>query len=162
MRTEGAAVLAAYKGVTEKRGERLIGWVAAGAEFVMDVNGLLGLPLTNARVVDSSTNFLGNLAPRSCTLQPCHRRARGRLAALVLGAELPRSVWTLHHLDVEWLVTNYLTSTEGCSTVWSGGRSFENVDHVGRRSNGSEVLAQTTVSQRSVSKKANRLLATTG
>ncbi|MGH9889667.1 MAG: hypothetical protein ACREBE_29325, partial [bacterium] len=42
--------------------------------------------------------------------------------------------------------------------VWSGGRSFENVDHVGRTHAGRELLAQTTVSEGFVSKKAARLL----
>lgn len=52
MRTEGAAVVAAYKGVTERRGDRLVGWVEVGADFVLDVNGLLGLPLTTPRLAD--------------------------------------------------------------------------------------------------------------
>jgi hypothetical protein len=158
MRTEGAAVVAAYNRAIKNRGDRLIGLVQPGAEFDLSVNGLLCLPLTNARVVSSSTNFLGNLPPRQCTVQPCHDRAKGRLAALVNGEELSRSVWTLHNLDVECLATNFLIVEGMCASVWSGGRSFADVDHVGYSLSGREVLAQTTVSETLVGEKATRLL----
>lgn len=157
MKTQGAAVIAAYKKATAHKSHRLVGWVEAGCEFV-DVNGLLCLPLTKVKLVDASTCFLGNLAPRQCTVQPCHDRARGRLAAIVNDTLLPRSVWSLHHLDVEWLAMNFLVTESMCASIWSGGRSFENVDHVGLSPFGREVLAQTTVSEGFVGKKAKRLL----
>jgi hypothetical protein len=157
MKNEGAAVIAAYKKATAHKSQRLVGWVEAGCEFV-DINGLLCLPLTKAKLVDASANFLGNLAPRQCTVQPCHDRARGRLAALVNDTELPRSVWSLHHLDVEWLATNFLVSEGMCASIWSGGRAFENVDHIGLSPSRREVLAQTTVSEGFIGKKAKRLL----
>lgn len=112
MREKGAAVIASYKGASEKRSDRVIGWVEPGSEFVGGVNDLLCLPLSRARVVDSSKGFLGNLAPRQCAVQTCHTRAQGNLAAAVLGTEMPRNVWSLHTLDVEWLATNFLI-TEG-------------------------------------------------
>jgi len=157
MKTKGAAVIAAYKGATGNRSDRVVGWIDSGAEFVR-VNGLLCLPLSKARIVDSSISYLGNLAPRACTVQSCHKRAIGRLASLVLGTETPRSVWSLHHLDVEWLVTNFLFSNGLCASVWSGGRSYENIDHAGYASTGREVLVQTTVSAGFVGKKAAQLL----
>lgn len=43
-------------------------------------------------------------------------------------------------------------------TVWSGGRSYENIDHAGFSPTGREVLAQTTVSQGFVGRKAECLL----
>lgn len=116
MKDEGAAVIAAYKGATAKPSDRLVGWVAAGSDFVM-LNGLPCLTLTKPRVVDASVSFLGNLAPRSCTSRPCHDRAKGRLASLILGTSIERSVWSLHHHDVEWLVTNYLIRAGLCVTV---------------------------------------------
>ena len=70
MRRSGAAVIAAYKRATLNPSDRLVGRVEVDAEFER-VNGLLCLPLTSARVVDSSANFLGNLAPRQCTVQRC-------------------------------------------------------------------------------------------
>ncbi len=158
MRKEGAAVIAAYKGVTPNRADRLIGYVEHGAPFV-DFNGLLCLPLACPRVIDSGRSFLGNLAPRQCTIQRCEKRARGRLAALASGAVVSRSVWSLHHHDVEWLVNNYLISHGICTTIWSGSRCFEDIDHVGITSDGVEVLAQTTVSNGFVRKKGMRLLA---
>lgn len=157
MKTRGAAVIAAYKGATSKRSDRVVGWVDPGAEFVM-VNGLLCLPLSNPRIVDSSISYLGNLAPRSCTVQSCHKRAKGRLASAVMGLETARSVWLLHHLDVEWLATNFLFAEGLCASAWSGGRSYENIDHAGYAPPGREVLAQTTVSAGFVRKKAARLL----
>jgi hypothetical protein len=157
MRQHGAAVIAAYKKATSNPSDRLVGYVEAGAEFEY-VNGLLCLPLSNAQVVDSSASFLGNLAPRQCTVQHCGNRAKGRLAALVQGNTLPRDVWSLHHLDVEWLVTNYLVATRLCVCVWSGGRAFEDIDHVGLTKDGHELLAQTTVSDKLVGTKAARLL----
>jgi len=157
MRQQGAAVVAAYKGATDNRSHRLIGWVEPGSDFVR-VSGLLCLPLVKAVIVDSSTSFVGNLAPRSCTVQPCTNRARGRLAALVRGTVAPRTVWSLHHLDVEWLVTNYLTHTRMCESVWSGGRSYEDIDHAGYAPDGRELLAQTTVSIAMVPTKAERLV----
>ncbi len=157
MRQHGAAVIAAYKGATSKPSDRLIGYVKAGAEFTR-VKGLLCLPLSKAQVVDSSESFLGNLAPRQCTVQRCGNRAKGRLAALVQGSALPRDVWLLHHLDVEWLVTNYLIATRLCVCVWSGGRAFEDIDHIGLTTDGRELLAQTTVSEKLVGTKAARLL----
>ncbi len=162
MRTQGAAVIAAYKGATTRRSDRLVGYVEPGAEFRLDVNGLLCLPLSRAKVVDASISFLGQLVPRQCTIQQCGVRAKGRLAALVLGHVLPRSVWTLHHLDVEWLVTNYLIANGLCANVWSGGRSFENVDHAGVSASGRPVLAQTTVSEGLVGTKAAKLLELAG
>jgi hypothetical protein len=153
MRAEGAAVVAAYKGATAKRSDRVVGLVTPGSAFKR-VNGLLCLHLSKAQIVDSSVNYLGNLAPRSCTLQPCHARAKGRLAALAQGTRTPRSVWSLHHLDVEWLVTNFLFTQRLCATVWGGGRSYENIDHAGYAPKGRHVLAQTTVSANLVGKKA--------
>lgn len=158
MRTQGAAVIAAYKGATARRSDRLVGYVEPGAEVRLDVNGLLCLPLSRVKVVDASINFLGQLVPRQCTIQQCGIRAKGRLAAWVLGRKLPRSVWTLHHLDVEWLVTNYLIAKGLCANVWSGGRSFENVDHAGISATGRAVLAQTTVSEGLIGTKASKLL----
>lgn len=157
MKSKGAAVIAAYKGATPKSSDRLVGWVESGAKFVR-VKGLLCLPLSKARLVDSSTSFLGNLPPRKCTIQPCHKRARGNLAAYVLGTETIRSVSSLHNRDVEWLVTNFLVSQGLCSMVWSGGRSYEAIDHAGCSPSGRELLAQTTVSRGLVGKKAARLL----
>jgi hypothetical protein len=122
------------------------------------INGLLCLTPSKARVVDASISFLGNLAPRSCTVQTCHNRAKGRLASFVLGTETARSVGSLHHLDVEWLVTNFLISQGLCASVWSGGRSYESIDHAGYAPTGREVLAQTTVSTGFVGKKAAQLL----
>ncbi len=157
MRQHGAAVIAAYKKVTPNPSDRLVGYVEAGAEFEY-VKGLLCLPLSNAQVVDSSASFLGNLAPRQCTVQRCGNRAKGRLAALVQGIALHRDVWLLHHLDVEWLVTNYLIAARLCVCVWSGGRAFEDIDHIGLTTDGRELLAQTTVSENLVGTKATRLL----
>ena len=110
------------------------------------------------RVVDSSSNFLGNLAPRLCTVQRCSNRARGRLLRLVSGRAATRDVWSLHNRDVEWLVTNFLFSQRICAAVWSGSRSYEDIDHAGQSPTGREVLAQTTVSRNFVEKKAARLL----
>lgn len=157
MREDGAAVIAAYKGVTTHRSDRLIGLVRPGVKF-QRFNGLLCLPLSDARVMDSSANFLGNLPPRECTVQPCGNRARGRLSALVLGQPSPRSIWSLHNRDVETLVANYLISSGLCGSVWSGSRAFEDIDHAGYAWNGQELLAQTTVSIKLVSNKAAKLL----
>jgi len=126
----GAAVIASYNGATERRSDRLIGWVAPGTPWTR-VNGLLCLQLSSVKRVDSSKSFLGNLAPRSCTVQTCHNRARGRLARLVSEREAIRSVWSLHNFDVEWLVTNFLLIEAICTTVWSGSRSYESIDHAG-------------------------------
>lgn len=156
MREEGAAVIAAYKGATDKGNERLIGWVEPGTGFER-LNGLLCLRLTRARIVDAAANFLGNLPPRQCTLQRCHKRAKGKLAAMVLGTTMRRDVSSLHHRDVEWLVTNFLVTSGHCRTIWSGARSFENVDHVGYIADGKVLLAQTTVSRGMVGKKVARL-----
>ena len=156
MKAKGAAVIAAYKGATAKAEHRLVGWVEQGAEFVM-LNGLLCLPLTRVKVVDSASSFLGNLAPRQCTVQACHERAKGRLSALVRDVPIDRSVWSLHHRDVEWLVTNYLLTAGRCAAVWGGGQSFESIDHAGYTHAGREVLAQTTVSGGLVGRKAERL-----
>lgn len=157
MRREGAAVIAAYKKASVRSSDRLIGRVEVGTEFER-LKDLLCLRLSNAQIVDSSVNFLGNLAPRGCTVQPCGNRAKGRLAALVLRQVSPRSVWSLHHRDVEWLVTNYLIGNRICECVWSGARAFENIDHAGLTRNGRELLAQTTVSGSLVGTKAARLL----
>jgi hypothetical protein len=157
MRQGGAAVIAAYKKATRNPSDRLVGHVEAGAAFER-VNDLLCLPLSNAQIVDSSVNFLGNLAPRQCTVQRCGNRAKGRLASWVRGEMSPRSVWSLHYHDVEWLVTNYLTATKMCSCVWSGARAFEDIDHAGRTLDGNELLAQTTVSAKLVAVKAAKLL----
>jgi hypothetical protein len=157
MRQQGAAVIAAYKGATANSSDRLVGYVEAEAEFE-HLNGLLCLPLSNAQVVDSSQSFLGNLAPRQCTVQRCGNRAKGRLAALVRGDMLPRTVWSLHHYDVEWLVTNYLVVKRICECVWSGARAFEDIDHAGLTTDGLELLAHTTVSANLVGMKAAKLL----
>jgi hypothetical protein len=157
MRTGGAAVIAAYKGATVNRSDRVVGWVEPGAKFVR-LNGLLCLPLSKSKIKDCSVSCLGNLAPRACTVQPCGNRAKGKLASLVLGTRTARSVWGLHHQDVEWLVTNFLLSQGLCASVWSGSRSYENIDHAGYARTGREVLAQTTVSEVFVHKKAERLL----
>ena len=157
MTCRGAAVIGAYKGAVPKRSDRIIGWVQPGTKFA-DLNGLLCLPLAETQVVDASASFLGNLVPRQCTVQQCHARSRGRLAALVRRRPLPRSVWSLHHRDAEWLVTNYLMTAGLCECVWSGGRSYEDIDHAGVGTAGDEVLAQTTVSVPLVAKKAARLL----
>lgn len=157
MKDLGAAVIAAYKGATGNRSHRLVGWVEPGARFKR-LNGLLCLPLSKATVVDASISYLGNLAPRSCTVQTCHNRAKGRLTSFVLGTKTARSVGSLHHMDIEWLVTNFLLSQRICASVWSGGRSYENIDHAGYASSGREVLAQTTVSTGFVGRKASRLL----
>ena len=93
-----------------------------------------------------------------CTIQRCHNRAKGRLAALVQDRDSVRSVWSLHSLDVEWLVTNFLISTGICTAVWGGGRSFPTIDHAGFNAHGREVLAQTTVSRLLVVQKAAKLL----
>jgi len=77
----------------------------------------------------------------------------------VLGRKSDRTVWSLHHRDVEWLVTNFLVSQGLCATVWSGSRSYEDIDHVGYSRRGREVLGQTTVSGADlVAKKATQLL----
>lgn len=157
MRLNGAAVIAAYKKATPNPSDRLVGRVEVGAEFER-VKDLLCLPLTNAQVVDSSVNFLGNLAPRQCTVQRCGNRAQGRLAALVLGQISSRSVSSLHHRDVEWLVTNYLTAAGICACVWSGARAFEDIDHAGWTMDGFELLAQTTISANLVRMKTAKLL----
>lgn len=90
-------------------------------------------------------------------MQPCHKRAKGKLLALVLGSLTIRDATSLHHHDVEWLVTNFLMIKGFCSTIWTGGRSFENIDHAGCSSSGKVLLAQTTVSSGMVGKKAARL-----
>lgn len=157
MRQSGAAVIAAYKNSTANPSDRLVGRIEVGADFER-VNDLLCLPLSQARIEDSSKSFLGNLAPRQCTVQRCGNRAKGRLAALVLGQISPRSVASLHHLDVEWLVSNYLVVTGMCACVWSGGRAYEDIDHAGWTMDGLELLAQTTVSENLVITKAAKLL----
>ncbi len=156
MRQNGAAVIAAYKKATKKPSDRLVGCIEVGAEFER-VNGLLCLQLSAAQVVDSSIGFLGNLAPRG-TVQPCGNRAKGRLADWVLGKVSPRSVWSLHHRDVELLVTNYLMATGMCESIWTGARSYESIDHAGWSLDGRELLAQTTVSADFVGTKASKLL----
>lgn len=166
MQQKGAAVIAAYKKATvDRRSSRLLGLVEAGTKFeYLNLNndqnnsGLLCLPLSKVQNVDSSRNFLGNLAPRQCTVQRCGKRARGRLADLVRGQVSPRSVWSLHHHDVELLVTNYLIVTRMCECVWSGGQSYEDIDHAGWTPDRQELLGQTTVSANLVRKKADRLL----
>lgn len=157
MKQNGAAVIAAYKGATTKPSQRLVGCVEAGVEFE-DLNGLLCLPLSKTRVVDSSASFLGNLAPRQCTVQHCGNRAKGRLAAFVNG-KVMRDVGALHHHDVELLVTNYLIAKRLCTCVWSGARTFEDIDHAGWTTDGRELLAQTTVSEseKLVKTKAKKL-----
>ena len=157
MKSEGAAVLAAYKSAAKARGQRLIGWVPKGADF-LSLNGLLCLPLERARLVDASRSFLGNLSPRSCTIQRCSERSRGRLAALVHERAVERSVWSLHHRDVEVLVANYLMARMDCHATWNGAHSFEDLDHAAITAEGRELLAQTTVSIRLVREKATRLL----
>ena len=58
-----------------------------------------------------------------------------------------RDVWSLRNRDVEWLVTNFLFSQRICAAVWSGSRSYEDIDHAGQSPTGREVLAQATVSE---------------
>lgn len=157
MREEGAAVIAAYKGATDNRSDRLIGWIKPGSPWKR-LNKLLCLQLSKAKMIDSSSSSLGNLSPRSCTVQTCHNRSRGRLARIVLDKRPVRSVDELHHLDVEWLVTNYLVSQKLCASVWSGSRSYEDIDHAGYSRTGREVFAQTTVSAHVVGTKAERLI----
>jgi hypothetical protein len=156
MRHNGAAVIAAYKGATAKRSLRIVGWVAPGTNWKR-LNGLLCLPLSQTRIEDASANFLGNLTPRQCTVQRCHNRARGQLINIVLGRTVNRDVTSLHHRDVEWLVTNFLFAKGTCSSVWTGCRSFEDIDHAGCSPSGRAILAQTTVSKTLVGKKAERL-----
>jgi len=159
MKKFGAAVIAAYKGATSNKSERLVGRVKQGAEFTY-LNGLLCLPLSDVTRRSAATSFLGNLAPRHCTMQPCADRAKGRLAALVNGIPLKRSFESLHHRDVEWLVTHYLVHIRRCRAVWSGGKSFESVDHIAWSESGDDVLAQTTISEslKTVQHKADLLL----
>ena len=158
---EGAAVVGIYRKATPKRSDRLIGLVRPGTTF-RDLNGLLCLPLSDARVVDASISFVGNLVPRMCTVQPCGNRAVGKLRAVAHGRPVIRTVTSLHHLDVEWLVTNWMITSGLCTCVWAGSKSFEDVDHVGVSSGGATVLAQTTVSSHLVEKKAKRLLRIAG
>jgi len=158
IRREGAAVIAAYKKATKScPSRRLVGLVNPGAAFE-DLNGLLCLPLTAVQTLDSSRGFLGNLAPRQCTVQPCGKRALGKLANLVRGIASAPDIGMLHHHDVEWLVTNFLIVTGLCDCVWSGGRSYEDIDHAGWTPDGRELLAQTTISAARVRTKAERLL----
>ncbi len=158
MRRDGAAVTAAYKKATvSSPSRRLVGLVERGIAFE-DLNGLLCLPLNAVQTLDSSRSFLGNLVPRQCTVQRCVNRARGRLANLVRGIASAPNVGMLHHHDVEWLVTNYLIVTGLCTCVWSGNRSYEDIDHAGWMPDGRELIAQTTISAGLVRAKAERLL----
>ena len=160
--TEGGAVLAAYNRVL-RRGERVVGFVKAGTpfEFLRPVpgkdHGLLCLPLTHPQRFDSSSNFLGNLPPRQCSVQPCGNRAQGRLWALAHGESRLRSVDGLHHKDLEWLVSNYLVRNGVCAVLWSGGQSFADIDHIGITAEGGRILAQTTRSLTLVKKKTATL-----
>ncbi len=150
-------MIAAYKkATTSSPSRRLVGMVEAGANFEY-LNGLLCLPLSAVQELDSSKGFLGNLPPRSCTVQTCGNRARGRLADLVLGRVSFYSVELLHYHDIEWLVTNYLIVTGLCKCVWSGGRSYEDIDHAGWMPDGRELLAQTTISANVIGLKAKKL-----
>ncbi len=45
-----------------------------------------------------------------------------------------------------------------CKCVWSGSRTFEDIDHAGYGRDGQELLAQTTVSTNLVANKAAKLL----
>lgn len=107
MKDEGAAVIAAYKKASCNGSTRLIGSIVPGTQFE-DLKGLLCLPLSHVREVDVAANFLGNLSPNRCTIQTCSVRSQGRLAAVVSGIPVPRTVGALHHRDVEWLVMNYM------------------------------------------------------
>ena len=69
--------LAAYKGATDKPSDRLVGWVAPGTNWKRH-QGLLCLPLSKARVVDSSSNFL---ATSPLDYAPCRDAATGRAVA---------------------------------------------------------------------------------
>ena len=158
---EGAAVVAIYPKATPKRSDRLVGLVTPGTMF-HDLNGLLCLPFANAKVVDASINFVGNLVPYMCTVQPCGKRAVGKLRATAHGRPVARTVTSLHHLDVEWLVTNWIIASGLCTCVWGGSKSFEDVDHVGLSTGGVTILAQTTVSPHHVETKAKRLMQITG
>jgi len=144
MQIKGAAVIASYRKAAPS-GKRLVGKVEPGIRFE-NYNGMLCLPLSNVQMIDSSKGFFGNLPPRQCTVQPCGERARGRLAAYVLGEQQELSIDLLHHLDIEWLVTNYLLLEKICECMWSGGRSYEDIDHQGYTKDGKELFAQTTIS----------------
>lgn len=164
MRENGAAVIATYKkATTDNPSRRLVGLVATGVQFeYLNIHnapdhGLLCLPLSKVTYVDASHGFFGNLPPRRCTVQQCSTRARGLLAKYANGIPLPRSVYALHYHDVEWLVTNYLMTKRMCTCVWSGGRSYEGIDHAGWMPDGRELLAQTTISADLVRDKATRL-----
>lgn len=159
MRLVGAAVLAAYKGSMDKPEHRLVGVVAPDSEY-QHFRGLLCLKLKKHQVVDVSTNFMGNLTPRQCTIQSCEKRAKGRLIQIAMGTPMNRDIGRLHFHDVENLVHNYLITSGLCEVVWTGGRCFENIDHAGVDRRGREVLAQTTVSSGAdlVEKKAVGLL----
>jgi hypothetical protein len=157
MRQRGAAVVAAYKSATPKSpGARVVGIVLPDSPFE-ELNGMPCLSLANAQIYDASRSFLGNLVPRQSTVQNCGMRARGRLRNLAFGTQSVPSVYSLHHLDVEWLVTNYLIMTGICAAIWSGGRTYEHIDHVGLTLEGNELVAQTTISPNLVAEKAARM-----
>ncbi len=144
--TEGAAVVAAYPGISAEHDRyRLVGIVRPNT---MSRHGrLICLPLTESHVYDASISFLGNLQPVQCTVQDCSKRSETRLATLASGKELPRSVASMHNKDVEWCCLNYMIAREECKTVWKGGHAFPRIDHVAWTADGHEILVQITVSK---------------
>ncbi|MFH1467872.1 MAG: hypothetical protein ABIO70_26035 [Pseudomonadota bacterium] len=160
----GGAVMGTYKGAADPKTHRLVGLVQQGQGFKIerptgpsDLHDLLCLKLHRAAIYDSSQSFLGNLVPRGCTIQSCHKRALGRLYALAAAEQIERDVRGLHHHDLEWLVTNYLLKRCGCSVVFGGSPSYEAVDHVGFDEHGNLVLAQTTLSNSFAAEKIGAL-----
>ena len=158
---EGAAVIAAYKSAMHRKADRLIGEVPPASEFIR-LNGLLCLPLSLARVVDSSRNFLANLPPRQCTIQKCHSRAQGRLLGMVRGKSLPRDVGSLHHADVEVVVDRYAREFLDVVESWTASRVQQGIDHLFVLENGEEAFAQTTISRNLVEKKSEILIEQVG
>ena len=160
----GAAVVASFPGLKSwPKQYRVVGLVRPGTA-IERVGRLIALPLTDARVFDSSRCFLGNLPAVQCTLQSCGPRAQGRLAKLALREPLPRDLATLHARDVEWLVFNHLIRSGMCRAVWGGGHAYPTVDQVRIAEDGTEVLVQTTISTdpQTVRKKVTALLALGG
>jgi hypothetical protein len=159
MSRDGGAVIAAYQGAM-KKSTRLVGRIDPGTNFtILDpplgaepdprLHRVLSLRLTKPRSYQSSSTFLGNLAPNRCTLQTCAPRARGRLAWLAdcPGAKEPQGILGLHNRDAEWLVQNWLILQDRCCLVYKGGASDEGVDHKVWREDGGLILAQTTISK---------------
>lgn len=143
MATDGAAVVAGYP----KLGfdyVRVVGVVKC-QEIFRHVR-LICLRLCESQLFDATASFLGNLQPVKCTLQDCSNRSVEKLALLASRSPIERSVKSMHNRDVEWLSLNYLLMENVCTTIWSGGKAYPHVDHIGWTTNGREVLTQTTVS----------------